>query len=237
MVTQWWLDVYPHLEEADKPLECTQLAGETIYVPSGWWHCVLNIDSSVAVTQNFVNVNNLEIVCMDLAPGYRHRAIARAGLIALDGRMPAVDETDSNVEHHPVVAKNVQEKRQPSSHISADLEDVFLASGVRRAGSITDKNLLLALDTLKIRPEEDRAPSGKTHKDKSMGEKMMRKWLRTLWVERPELQQTIWKVSQFSFPFPPPHTHTPRERALSFSCPINLFINFIPTEIGLVTLG
>ncbi|KAL3694403.1 hypothetical protein R1sor_008054 [Riccia sorocarpa] len=85
---QWWLDVYPYLEKEHKPIECTQLPGETIYVPSGWWHCVLNIDASVAVTQNFVNPTNFEIVCMDLSPGYRHRAIARAGAVAPLGVVP-----------------------------------------------------------------------------------------------------------------------------------------------------
>ncbi|MCD7471314.1 hypothetical protein HAX54_011650 [Datura stramonium] len=32
---QWWLDFYPLLAEEDKPIECTQLPGETIFVPSG----------------------------------------------------------------------------------------------------------------------------------------------------------------------------------------------------------
>ncbi|KAJ7561350.1 hypothetical protein O6H91_03G025100 [Diphasiastrum complanatum] len=80
---QWWMDVYPFLKDEDKPLECTQFPGEIIFVPSGWWHCVLNLDNSIAVTQNFVNTTNLELVCLDMAPGYRHRGITRAGPLAL----------------------------------------------------------------------------------------------------------------------------------------------------------
>ncbi|KAK6460043.1 hypothetical protein DFJ63DRAFT_257937 [Scheffersomyces coipomensis] len=33
--------------------------GECMYVPSGWWHSVINIDDSVALTQNFVPMSKL----------------------------------------------------------------------------------------------------------------------------------------------------------------------------------
>ncbi|KAI1312263.1 hypothetical protein EDD11_003020 [Mortierella claussenii] len=35
---------------------------QTIYVPSGWWHMVLNMDNTVAVTQNYVDETNLSRV-------------------------------------------------------------------------------------------------------------------------------------------------------------------------------
>ncbi|CAJ1408105.1 unnamed protein product [Effrenium voratum] len=41
-----------------KPLVCVQHAGETIYVPGNWWHCVVNLDDTIAVTQNYVGRNN-----------------------------------------------------------------------------------------------------------------------------------------------------------------------------------
>ncbi|PWA45723.1 transferase, transferring glycosyl group [Artemisia annua] len=51
---QWWLDYYPLLADEDKPIECTQLPDETIYIPTGWWHCVLNLETTVAVTHNIL---------------------------------------------------------------------------------------------------------------------------------------------------------------------------------------
>ncbi|KAF9540667.1 hypothetical protein EC957_003897 [Mortierella hygrophila] len=55
----WYLDVYPHLPPESLPLEIVQNPGQTIYIPSGWWHMVINMDDTVAVTHNFVDEANL----------------------------------------------------------------------------------------------------------------------------------------------------------------------------------
>lgn len=34
--------------------------GDLVYVPSGWWHQVINLETSVAITHNFVNDSNLK---------------------------------------------------------------------------------------------------------------------------------------------------------------------------------
>ncbi|GAX73493.1 hypothetical protein CEUSTIGMA_g945.t1 [Chlamydomonas eustigma] len=56
---QWLLEVYPTLPSHLKPLEFIQEPGEVVFVPGGWWHCILNLEPSVAITQNFVSKANL----------------------------------------------------------------------------------------------------------------------------------------------------------------------------------
>ncbi|KAI8815041.1 hypothetical protein BJ742DRAFT_782115 [Cladochytrium replicatum] len=63
----WYLEVYPTLTASMKPVEIVQEPGQTIFVPGGWWHMVLNLDEiSIAVTQNYVGHANLQNVCEDL---------------------------------------------------------------------------------------------------------------------------------------------------------------------------
>jgi len=61
---KWFFEIYPTLSPEQKPIEFTQLPGEMVYIPAGWWHCVLNLEETVSVTQNFINDNNLDL-CID----------------------------------------------------------------------------------------------------------------------------------------------------------------------------
>ena len=55
---QWETEVLPTLSPTERPLECLQERGETLYFPTGWVHATSNIGEGVAVgmqaTYNFV---------------------------------------------------------------------------------------------------------------------------------------------------------------------------------------
>lgn len=96
-LVDWYLNFYDALHEGGRSrrrhLECTVRPGELLYVPSRWWHCVLNCGPgvTVAVTQNVVNTGNLPHVLrhlesgsVDLVSGLepQHRGTLGARLVA-----------------------------------------------------------------------------------------------------------------------------------------------------------
>jgi len=48
---------------SERPLECTALPGDILFVPHGWWHLVVNeSDLNIAITHNYVSESNLSSV-------------------------------------------------------------------------------------------------------------------------------------------------------------------------------
>lgn len=197
---QWWLDVYPLLDDHDKPIECTQLPGETIFVPSGWWHCVLNLETTVAVTQNFVNTSNFEFVCLDLAPGHTHKGVCRAGLLAAqDKGFGDVDKDalfESNQLNYPDLTR--KEKRLKGSTVDNEASRPDNSNGMKAFYDVRKimrkEKFSYDIEFLSMFLDEDRnhycspwSPSN------CIGQREMRQWLHKLWVLRPEMRQLIWK--------------------------------------------
>jgi histone arginine demethylase JMJD6 len=70
--------IYPRIIEQEKVetrYEFIQRPGETVYVPGKWWHCVLNLDDTIAITQNYVNRGNFDRVWKDARKNRKKMAV------------------------------------------------------------------------------------------------------------------------------------------------------------------
>lgn len=82
--------------------EFTQNAGETVYIPYGWWHAVLNITHTVGITQNFCSQRNFDIVWTKTRTG--RKKMAYKWLCQLD-------------THHPHLARRARELNAQSNFV------------------------------------------------------------------------------------------------------------------------
>ena len=76
----YFLNLLPRIKkvccsEGIPVLECVQYPGDTIFVPGGWWHAVLNVDDTVAITQNFVSRTNFPAVWEQTRGGRKKMAV------------------------------------------------------------------------------------------------------------------------------------------------------------------
>lgn len=59
-IMEWFMNFYGDTRRWKKrPIECICRAGEVVFVPNGWWHLVINLEESIAITQNYVSRRNL----------------------------------------------------------------------------------------------------------------------------------------------------------------------------------
>lgn len=95
----WFLFHLPKIRETApshmKPITCVTYPGDTIYVPGNWWHTVLNLDDTVAVTQNFCSTTCFPAVWAETVTG--RTKLSRRWLRRLKEQRPDLYAVAQNV--------------------------------------------------------------------------------------------------------------------------------------------
>ena len=86
-------------------IEFTQGPGETVFVPGGWWHSVLNVSDTVAVTQNFCSRTNFLKVWKETRSGRKKMAVRWLKLL---------------IDHYPELAELAQRANVEDGYVMYD---------------------------------------------------------------------------------------------------------------------
>jgi len=72
-------EIFPKLKEKYSSylneMWFVQRPGELVFVPGGWWHVVVNLDDTIAVTQNYCNSVNFEKVWLHVRSERKKMAV------------------------------------------------------------------------------------------------------------------------------------------------------------------
>ncbi|CAL9115102.1 unnamed protein product [Musa textilis] len=118
-IMEWFMNFYAACRKWKKrPVECVCRAGEVVFVPNGWWHLVVNLEDSIAITQNYVSRRNLFNVldflgkpnASELVSGTKDRVnLYEKFRSALDASYPGmIDEVTAKAQ------EKMAQKRKPS---------------------------------------------------------------------------------------------------------------------------
>uniref|UniRef100_A0A8R1DZ87 JmjC domain-containing protein n=1 Tax=Caenorhabditis japonica TaxID=281687 RepID=A0A8R1DZ87_CAEJA len=119
----WFQTVYkrvrsPGWSKEFAPIECRQGPGETMFVPAGWWHVVINEDHTVAVTHNYCSVENIHIVWPKTVRG--RPKLSKHWLKRLTEQRPEVLDIIKSSSEVPLYNMNDSSSDSSSSSSSSD---------------------------------------------------------------------------------------------------------------------
>ncbi|XP_010023503.2 F-box protein At1g78280-like isoform X3 [Eucalyptus grandis] len=131
-----------------------------------------------------------------MAPGYRHKGVSRAGLLAVDGGMSGkiemadlhqFDTSDSNSTR--------KEKRLRTQH-EDQLTNGGTANGASKRYDMWKQEFSYDIDFLAMFLDKGRDHyTSPWSSGNCIGQREMREWLFKLWVGKPEMRELLWKVA------------------------------------------
>eukprot|EP00584_Thalassiosira_punctigera_P014643 CAMPEP_0172549456 /NCGR_PEP_ID=MMETSP1067-20121228/18544_1 /TAXON_ID=265564 ORGANISM="Thalassiosira punctigera, Strain Tpunct2005C2" /NCGR_SAMPLE_ID=MMETSP1067 /ASSEMBLY_ACC=CAM_ASM_000444 /LENGTH=543 /DNA_ID=CAMNT_0013336847 /DNA_START=193 /DNA_END=1824 /DNA_ORIENTATION=+ len=134
--------------------EFTQYAGETVFVPHGWWHAVLNVTHTVGITQNYCSRRNFDEVWTRTRSGRKkmscswrrrlsekHPDLARraAELNRRDGFVMWEDDPEEQAEWRKKKAAKEQKRREKSERKKKEREESKKRKQSRTSSSKKEK--------------------------------------------------------------------------------------------------
>ena len=100
-ILEWFTIEWPKVqircaERGFETFDWVQQKGETVYVPAGWWHAVLNLSSSIAITHNVLHTVDLSAIVRDAVSA---GGVAGQGMAPREGAASASLLTDAVVRN------------------------------------------------------------------------------------------------------------------------------------------
>lgn len=145
-----------------------------------------------------MNSTNFEFACLDMAPGYRHKGVCRAGLLALDEG--SFEDADENICYNDddFSCSNLtrKEKRVRVLKPGDDPSKERTTNGASKRYNLWKQGFSYDINFLSMFLDKDRDHyNSPWSSGNCMGQRELREWLSKLWVGNPGKRELIWKVS------------------------------------------